>query len=201
MQDQGASSVQRADAAGQAGSAIVDDEPVTVPAYAGVLAARSPQRMRALRRHLIEAMRDAREMKRAGQVKREPAREPEGFRGDVARQACALCNGWCCSKGGDQAYLDERTMARVRQSRPELDARAVLRLYAEAAANPAYAGSCVFHGARGCTLDRSLRSDLCNAYFCNGLTAWLRRTDLPGEVAVITRSGATVRLRSGARES
>ena len=57
--------------------------------------------------------------------------EPEGFVGTVARTACSLCRGWCCKGGGDHGYLDERVMARVRQARPELDARAVIGLYVE----------------------------------------------------------------------
>ena len=29
----------------------------------------------------------------------------------------------------------------------------------------AYQDSCIFHGKRGCTLDRSMRADICNTYF------------------------------------
>ena len=97
--------------------------------------------------------------------------EPEGFIGKVARAACSLCRGFCCKGGGDHGYLDERVMARVRQAQPELDARAVMRLYVERVPAAGYAGSCVFHGEEGCTLDRSLRSDVCNSYFCAGLRA------------------------------
>ena len=31
-----------------------------------------------------------------------------------------------------------------------------------------YRNSCIFHGKQRCTLDRSLRSDVCNSYFCGG---------------------------------
>ena len=37
-----------------------------------------------------------------------------------------------------------------------------------------YAGSCLFHGSRGCTLDRSTRAELCNAYYCSPLEDGLR---------------------------
>src|SRR6185437_16228444 len=86
--------------------------------------------------------------------------EPDGFIGKVARAACSLCCDFCCKGGGDHGYLDERVMARVRQAWPELDARAVLRLYVERGPAAGYAGSCIFHGEAGCTLDRSLRSSL-----------------------------------------
>src|SRR5437763_9767936 len=29
------------------------------------------------------------------------------------------------------------------------------------------------HGKQGCTLDRSLRSDMCNSYFCGGLQSYM----------------------------
>ncbi len=45
----------------------------------------------------------------------------------------------------------------------------LLQLYNERVPAAGYAGSCIFHGKRGCTLDRSLRSDVCNSYFCGGL--------------------------------
>lgn len=166
---------------------------VAVPAYAGTLAQAARDRVRRLRRHLIEAMRAERELKpRDGPAPRE-VREPAGFAAVVTDAACALCRGWCCGKGGEHAYLDGPSMARVRRARPDLDARAILRLYAKAAADPAYVNSCVFHGAQGCTLDRSLRSDLCNRYFCSGLAAFLRENAGADSVTLVAGSGTSTR--------
>jgi hypothetical protein len=124
------------------------------------------ERVRNLRKHLVEALRAVRTMKGPASPLRP---EPEGFVGQVVRAACTLCKGWCCKAGGEHAYLDERTLARVREARPELDARAVLRLYVERVPEKAYDRSCIFHGERGCTLDRALRSDICNVYLCGEL--------------------------------
>ena len=158
---------------------------VEVPAYAGTLAPPERDRIRLLRRNLVEAMRHAREIKpRRGAADR-PAPEPTGFVGQVARAACALCRGWCCSKGGEHAYLDGPSLARIRRARPDLDAWGILRLYTGAVADPAYAGSCVFHGAQGCTLDRALRSNLCNEYFCNGLSAVVKQGRAPARAMVV----------------
>src|SRR4029077_713160 len=77
--------------------------------------------------------------------------EPEGFAARVARTACSLCKGWCCGNGGDHAFLDERTMTRVRCARLELDMHAVLRLYLERVPEVGYEASCIFHGRLGCT--------------------------------------------------
>lgn len=156
---------------------------VEVPAYAGRLASPARTRIRELRRNLVEAMRHAREIKRPG--KERHVAEPAGFTGQIARAACALCQGWCCSKGGEHAYLDGPSLARVRRARPELDAWGILRLYTGAVANPAYAGSCMFHGTQGCTLDRELRADLCNKYFCNGLGALMKQDAPPASAVVV----------------
>ena len=143
-----------------------------------------PQRVRNLRKHLVEALRAVRTMKGPPSPLRP---EPEGFAGQVVRAACTLCKGWCCKGGGEHAYLDERTLARVRDARPELDARAVLRLYADSVPDKAYDSSCIFHGERGCTLDRALRSDICNVYLCGELGDFVlgnvpaRRVDLFAE--------------------
>jgi hypothetical protein len=61
----------------------------------------------------------------------------------------------------------------VRLVRPDMDEHAVLQLYLERVPPAAYRVSCIFHGKRGCTLDRSLRADVCNSYFCGGLGAYM----------------------------
>jgi hypothetical protein len=78
--------------------------------------------------------------------------------------------------GGEHAWLDERTMARVRRERPELNAaRELIAAYVRQVASLSYAGSCLFHGAAGCTLEPGLRAELCSSYYCNGLQAFLNR--------------------------
>ncbi len=92
--------------------------------------------------------------------------------------------------GGDHAYVDERTMARVRRDNPELNARAIIGLFLARLAPLAYRASCLFHGAEGCTLGRGLRAELCNAYYCNGLQEFLRWPEPPERVQIVaTRNG------------
>jgi hypothetical protein len=142
---------------------------VSVPLNQRALVPMPPERMRRIREHLVRSLRAMRTMKHPESGASPLRPEPGGFVGSVARSACGLCGGFCCKGGGEHAYLDERDMARVRQARPELEARAVIRLYMDRVPAEGFAGSCVFHGAQGCTLDRALRSDVCNSYFCNGL--------------------------------
>lgn len=175
------------------GASPEGQQAVMVPAFAGTLAPPVPDRIRRLRRHLVESMRAEREMKHPERAAGPVTSDPAGFVGEVVRAACTLCQGWCCKKGGEHAYLDERTMARVRRARPELDARGIIRLYVEAAASPAFAGSCVFHGAQGCTLDRSLRSEVCNTYFCSGLGALVKQDSPPDSVMIMAAEGQVFR--------
>lgn len=179
----------------------VADPPVTVrvPFQDSPLEPLLRDRVRKLRRHLVESMRDLREAKRPDRLIQPATPEPAGFTAEVVRAGCATCQGFCCRGGGEHAYIDERTMARVRGDRPELDARGVIRLYVEALARQAYRGSCLFHGPAGCTLPRSLRAELCNSYYCNGLRDFLRRGDKPSEVVVVAARGGAERSRQVSR--
>jgi hypothetical protein len=171
------------------GTAGDGSQAVMVPLNQRVLVQVSAERVRRIREHLVRSLRDLRTLKQP-EGSASPLRpEPPGFAGTVVRAACALCQGFCCKGGGEHAYLGERDLARVRHARPELEARAVIRLYIERVPAEGYEGSCVFHGKQGCTLDRSLRSDVCNSYFCNGLRDFVATADGVASV-VVTGAGA-----------
>ena len=169
---------------------------VSVPLNRKPFASPSPERVRRLRKHLVASLRAMRTMKDPKGSASPLRPEPDGFIGKVARTACSLCRGWCCKGGGDHAYLDERTMTRVRRARSELDARAVLRLYIERVPALGYDGSCVFHGTKGCTLDRSLRSDVCNSYFCSALGNYVKDDSAAAPVVVVAGEGDEARRSS-----
>src|SRR5262244_1657746 len=56
-----------------------------------------------------------------------------------------------------------------------------------------YEGSCIFHGKQGCTLDRSLRSDICNSYFCDGLQNYMTGGDAMTPTMIIAGVGDNTR--------
>jgi hypothetical protein len=145
--------------------------PIMVPRNVRPLATVTNDRVRRLRENLVRSLHDARELKSVDTLNPQPL---SGFTAMVAGVACGLCKGWCCRNGGDDAYLDGDAIGRVRKDRPGLDAGALVRLYSSLVPSAAYEGSCIFHGRFGCTLDRSLRADICNSYFCGGLTAYFR---------------------------
>ena len=172
---------------------------ITVPGQRETLVPPSPARIRALRRHLIEAIRDLVKARRQERLIQRRAVEPAGFRAAVVVASCGHCCGSCCMAGGTHAFLDERTMARVHTERPDLTAREVVRAYVGSVAPLAYRDSCLFHGEAGCTLARPLRAELCNSYHCNGLLEFLNAPMDETETIVIeTHAGEKRVLTSGA---
>jgi hypothetical protein len=174
--------------------AAADDDslPVMVPRNDRAAVPISPGRVRRLRKHLVVVLRALRTMKNL-KYSLPPLRpEPEGFAARVARTACSMCKGSCCENGKDHAFLDEGTIARVRRA-TALDGRAVLRLYVERVPEVGYKDSCIFHGKQGCTLDRSLRSDVCNSYFCGGLQVYMTGGDTATPTTIIAGVGEKMR--------
>lgn len=87
----------------------------------------------------------------------------------VFRNCCRLCRGDCCEAGGDHAFLSIKTMRRVREAQPELSPNAIVSRYVDHLPPTSLVGSCIFHGALGCSLPREMRADLCNRFLCKGL--------------------------------
>ena len=170
-----------------------DSQPVMVPRNDKPLVAVSPQRARRLREHLIKELQDLRKAKHLERFASPVRPEPAGFAARVVQTACSLCKGWCCRNGGDDGFLDDRTLARVRLSNPGMTENALLRLYVDRVPAVAYPDSCIFHGSRGCTLDRSMRADVCNSYFCGGVSTYLKSEDLESPTMIIAGEGDKMR--------
>jgi hypothetical protein len=97
---------------------------------------------------------------------------------------------------GDDAFLDDRTLARVRLAQPALTEGALRQLYLDRVPSDSFRGSCIFHGSRGCTLDKSMRADVCNSYFCGGLGAYVKSCDRATPAMVIAGEGDKMRTSS-----
>jgi hypothetical protein len=170
-----------------------DSQPVMVPRNDKGLVAMPPERVQRLREHLIKELADLRKAKHLECFASPVRPAPTGFAARVAQAACSLCKGFCCRNGDDDAFLDDRTLARVRLARPGMTERAVLRLYLERVPPVAYRDSCIFHGSRGCTLDRSMRADVCNSYFCGGLGTFLKSRYPETPTVIIAGEGEKMR--------
>jgi hypothetical protein len=124
--------------------------------------------------------------------------EPDFLADPLLAQACALCEGQCCGNGGDRAYLDGRTLARFFAERADGGGGTVeeaVALYLGYLAEESYEGGCIYQGARGCTLPRSLRAEVCNSHLCNGMRTLAAAIGREGTRAIIL---STVSLTSGA---
>ena len=107
-----------------------DIQPVIVPRNDERLAAVSRERKQRLHEHLIKELADLRKAKHLEHFASPERPEPAGFAARVAKTACSLCKGFCCRNGGDDAFLDDRTLARVRLAKPALTEGALRSLEA-----------------------------------------------------------------------
>ena len=87
----------------------------------------------------------------------------------MQRDACALCQGLCCRRGGDHAFLDVATIRHYMSEHPAQGPAEVLDAYLSRLGDRTYEGSCVCHGEQGCVLDGDMRADLCTSFECRTL--------------------------------
>ena len=107
--------------------------------------------------------------------------------------ACAVCRGRCCRLGAaSHAFLSVDEIARARRDHPNDDAAAIRRRYLDYLPEKSEAGSCLYHGSRGCTLPRTMRADICNDFHCTEQRTIMRElAERPRRaVAVVSRDGA-----------
>ncbi len=117
----------------------------------------------------------------AGDRTAEPA---AGAMKNIAATACSLCGGACCTRGGDHAFLGVDSLSRVREEHQGITQAALFAAYLAHLPAEHYRDSCVYHGARGCTLPRPLRSTTCNRYNCGGLTQLLRALTIDADAPI-----------------
>lgn len=88
--------------------------------------------------------------------------------------ACAACRGHCCRKGGDDAYLDTAALHLAWSRLPDLNKDQLVSTYLDAVPDKAFEGSCIFHAEKGCSLPRTLRAPVCEAFLCGPLLGLVR---------------------------
>ncbi|MGB3247419.1 MAG: hypothetical protein WBB25_23030, partial [Sulfitobacter sp.] len=100
-----------------------------------------------------------------------PSSAPEPV--DLASAACSACQGKCCAKGGGTTYafLTPESVADQRAARPQMRLEDIRAVYVKALPAASVSGSCVYHGERGCTLERDWRAPICNSFLCSSITA------------------------------
>jgi hypothetical protein len=87
----------------------------------------------------------------------------------LARSVCGYCRGRCCRDGlGRLAFIDGPLLLSLAQ-RTGKPVAALAADYARRIPAQHVAGSCLFHGARGCVLPRDRRAPVCNHFLCDRL--------------------------------
>jgi hypothetical protein len=173
-----------------------DSQPVMVPRSEKPLGPVASERVRRLREHLIgilQNLRKARHLEYFASPLRPPANRLSCHR---RPNRLFLCRGHCCRNGDDDAFLDDRTLARVRLANPDMSEHALMRLYLSRVPDAAFRNSCIFHGKQGCTIDRSMRADVCNTYYCGGLGGFMRSRVEAGPTVVLAGEGEEMRVSS-----
>lgn len=145
---------------------------VELPGFDAPLVAVPTERREALAAHVRDLIADAKKRKSGG-------KDPEPATTDDANKiatACGLCRGFCCRTGGNEAYLNPVSIARVQRARPDLTSDGLVAAYLAAVPDQAFEGSCIFHAANGCSLPGDMRSNVCHAYLCTPLRTGLALT-------------------------
>lgn len=128
--------------------------------------------------------------------RREVGEAPEGL---ATQSACILCQGHCCILGaGRQAFLTVETIDAVRLRHPDLEAEEIFETYIARLPGEAYEDSCLYHGAQGCTNDRTWRSGTCNTFSCNGKRQVMAQVTSRSDEAVLWIASEVTGDRSGA---
>jgi hypothetical protein len=86
---------------------------------------------------------------------------------------CGQCDGGCCTRGGDDAYLAAPTLRRFMDAHPAAGVDDVVAAYLAHVPAQAREGSCINHTGAGCNLPRALRSETCNVFACAALGSLL----------------------------
>lgn len=156
---------------------------VTIPSF-DRQSARTPRRRRSLlRTHVARLVAEVSQPATTSgpiEVQSQPDGKAErAGMGAVLREACAICRGACCRAGGDHAYLTEATIRRYRDAHPGRGSGEVVNDYVSRIPLRAYRDSCIYHAPGGCALPRDMRSDTCNAFFCESLRSFRAGGETP----------------------
>lgn len=143
---------------------------VELPGFDRPLRAVGQKRRRIFTAFLEELMAEV--SRPRGKTVEKPKQDPNAM---TFADACRTCGGHCCSKGGNDAYLDENAIQQAWARHPHLSKRGLVRRYLDAIPAKAFADSCIFHAKDGCSLPRSLRAPISEAYLCGPLSRLMKR--------------------------
>ena len=147
--------------------------PICVPGIVRLVIPVNEERKLQLRENLKRLIEDALELDTCQSehrsIDRDATNSCEMSLPVLTGQACGICGGYCCTDGGDHGHLTADVMRTYIDANPAVEPEDLIDKYLSYVGSKTYEDSCIFHGAGGCTLPRSMRSDVCNTHQCNGL--------------------------------
>jgi RNase H-fold protein (predicted Holliday junction resolvase) len=110
---------------------------------------------------------------------------------DISNRMCAMCKGGCCADGGNAAYITSATIKREKKRQPGLSDEDLVQAYLSRLSSQTITNACINQTTSGCALPIEMRSDTCNGFHCDTLSAWLDRPreERANTVFAIQRSG------------
>jgi hypothetical protein len=103
---------------------------------------------------------------------------------------CSGCQGECCRMGvGRNAFIEEHVVGRLLKLNPEEEPESLIKRYIQHVPSDHVSGSCFYHGPKGCSLPREMRSDICNRYACGSARNLLRKIEEAGTDNVLCIAG------------
>jgi hypothetical protein len=117
------------------------------------------------------------------------AAEP-GLR-DISNRMCGMCKGGCCAAGGNAAYITSATIKRAKKRQPGLSDEDLVQAYLSRLSSQTITNACINQTTTGCGLPTEMRSNTCNGFHCDTLSAWhdRPREERANTVFAIQRSG------------
>ena len=88
----------------------------------------------------------------------------------VMGNGCGICRGKCCEAGGNHAFLNPGEVLKKLERHGDIEPADLVAQYVEKLPARTFVDSCVFHARSGCALARDERSDMCNNYYCAGMS-------------------------------
>lgn len=167
-------------------------EPVVVPANQRELVDLQEQRLQGFHTVLVDLIGRAAAQRNQDSTGTPPAAQTAATKPTlpILQEACATCRGHCCFAGNATALLTVDTITRFMREQPGLTPKHVLEAYLSKLPLQSYDQSCFYHSESGCTLPRNMRSDKCDAFYCDNLKA-MSDTSAPGGWLIIAASGKT----------
>lgn len=110
---------------------------------------------------------------------------------DISNQMCGMCKGGCCAAGGNAAYITSATIKREKKRQPGLSDEDLVQAYLSRLSSQTITNACINQTTTGCVLPTEMRSDTCNGFHCDTLSAWhdRPREERANTVFAIQRSG------------